>query len=171
MSDENTVVSGNTDTTILTEETFERLKSMLESKDEGNHKMAQLIINQLDVRANIYDIWRLAKNNASKMVNLRTKASRAFRDECNLFGLCYANVREFAVWLESKGWLNPELYQRLCLPIKKHINKNHSHPFYEFSIEIKPEYKHLDPSDQLTKLKKYEGQNKNMRQDRETESE
>jgi len=165
MSDENKVVSDNTDTTILTEETYLRLESMLSSSDEGNHKMAQLIINQLDPRANIYDIWRLSKRYASKMVNLRTKASRAFRDEVNLFGLSYADEKEFAVWLEKKGWLDYDLYQKLCLPIKKHINKTHSHPFYEFSIELKSEYKNLDPEDQLTKLKEYAGKDKNMCED------
>lgn len=144
----------SSDTRILTEETYETLNAMLSSKDEGDHKMAQLILNQLDIQASIYWIWKLAKVHCNKMVNLRIKASRQFRDDCNLFALAYHDSQEFGVWLQSKGWLTHDLYQLLKGGIKDRIRRNTTNPFYDFHITIKDDHRHLDPDDELTQLRK-----------------
>lgn len=141
-----------TDTRILTEESYQTLKGMLSSSDEQNHKMAQLILNQLDIQASIFYIWQLAVEHASRMVNLRTKNSRKFRDECKLFSLAYQNQEEFAQYLLRKNWLTTEHYQKLMPEIKERIKKNHYNPFYNFHIQIKDEHKHLDQDDKLIPL-------------------
>jgi hypothetical protein len=140
-------------TAVLTDETFETVKSMLKSNDEGDHKMAQLILNQLDVETNIVRIWELAKSYAHNMVNLRTKASRKFRDSTNLFWLANTSNYTFAAWLNRKGWLTPERFQYLKKDIVRHLSYKDDHTFYRLSFEIKEEYKHLDPDQQIQYLK------------------
>lgn len=147
-------VSGNTDTVkVLNEDTYNTLNSMLSSKDEADHKLAQLAINQLDVKASIYYIWLLAKKHAPRMVNLRTKASRNFVAETDLFRLQYNNANEFAMYLERKGLLTPQLYVLIVKEIKSHLAKNQTHHFYDLHAELKNQYKELDESDTLTPLK------------------
>lgn len=140
-------------TAVLTDETFETLKNMLKSTDEGDHKMAQLILNQLDVQANIVRIWQLSKHYAHRMVNLRTKASRKFRDDTNLFWISSASPYSFAGWLNRKDWLTHELFQYLKKDIVKHLSYRDDHTFYRLSFEIKEEYKHLDPEQKLQHLR------------------
>jgi hypothetical protein len=141
-----------TDTRVLTEDNYQTLKGMLGSNDEGNHKMAQLILNQLDIKESIFYIWVLAKHHANRMVNLRTKASRKFRDDCELFSLAYQNEEEFAQYLQRHDWLTEEHYQKLGSHIKDRIKRNHTNPFYNFHIKIKDQYEHLDQDDKLTPL-------------------
>lgn len=138
------------DPTILTEDTANSLKAMLGSRDEADHKMAQLILNQVNVEKSIYWIWELAKGGRpEKMVNLRTKASRQFRDSCDLFYIAYSGADVFSKWLMDKGWMTPEIYERLVMSLIKNIayklNGMAAAKTFEFSINIKEEYKHLKP--------------------------
>ena len=145
------------DIRILNEEKYERLLQMLCSKDEENHKMAQLILTQLDIEKSITYIWELARKGWSitnKMVNLRTKAGRKFRDDCELFGLTSSDETDFAQFLNRKGWLTPERYQELIPEIKNRISRANSNPFYNFHITIKEKYKELDPDDTLISIDK-----------------
>jgi hypothetical protein len=145
-------VSATADTSILNEESYNRLKDMLGSSDPENHKMAQLILNQLNIRESIYYIWLLSKNHSSRMVYLRTKAGREFQAACQLFGIAMMDEQQFAVWLRTRHWLNIDLYQKLKRGIRNRIGRDNTNPFYDFHITIKPEFLALDPSDQITKL-------------------
>lgn len=144
------VISG---TAILTDETFETVKNMLKSTDEGDWKMAQLILNQLHVQSNIVRIRELARHYANRMVNLRTKASRKFRDDCNLFYIAYTNNYEFVKWLEGKGWLTTDIFQSLKAEIVRQLAGQDHHKYYRLSFEVRDEYKHLDPEQKLQHLK------------------
>jgi hypothetical protein len=143
------VVSG---TAILTDESYSTLKSMLSSNDEADWKMAQLILNQLHVQSNIVRIRELGKAYCNRMVNLRTKASRKFRDETNLFYISYTNNYEFVKWLDGKGWLTTEIFQSLKPQIITQLKARDNHKFYKLSFEVKDEYKHLDPEQTLEPL-------------------
>lgn len=142
----------STDIRILTEETFERLAGMIRSSDPENHKIAQLILVQVDVQKSIYWLWRLAKINAQRMVNLRTKLGRKLKDDAHLFGIAYKNNNEFASWLERKGWLTEEYFQLIVRGIRSEIKQKHTNKFYDFHITIKDEFKSLDKEDKLTPL-------------------
>lgn len=140
-------------TRVLTKEDYSTLLNMIRSSDPHDHTMAQLILIQLDVEKSIYLIWKLAKaGNASRMVNLRTKAGRKFRDDSALFSIHYMNEKEFANWLNTRGWLTKELYQKLKPGIRTLIKKTIENPFYDFHITIKPEFKAFDEEDQLTSI-------------------
>lgn len=140
--------------TVIDENLYERLDGMFGSGDPADHKMGQLIINKVDVQKSIYWIWRLAKTHRDRLVNLRTKDSRAFRDASGLFAIMHAGETEFGNHLIRKGWMTPEIFQKLKGKLKKDIkNVVERDVFYEFSIELKPHNKHLDPDDELTKVK------------------
>lgn len=129
---------------ILTEETYNTLKGMLSSADEGNHKMAQLILNTCDIEQSIYWIWRLVREVGNwRMVNLRTKASRAFRDMSELFNIGSKAHLSFAEWLIQKDWMTPEIYQLLEQRILDTLTHQQRNKFYDVTITIKDEYKHL----------------------------
>jgi hypothetical protein len=129
---------------ILNEETAKSLAAMLNSRDEADHKIAQLILNTCDIEKSIYWIWRLSRSyHTSRMVNLRTKASRAFRDHSRLFHICQKAERPFAEFLVTQGWLTPEIYQKLEEEILERTLKQATNTFYDVPIKIKDKYKHL----------------------------
>lgn len=147
-------VSGKTDTVkVLNEDSYNTLNRMLSSTDEGDHKLAQLTLNQVDVQASIYYIWMLARKHVNRMVNLRTKASRAFSEEANLFRIAYYGPNEFAMFLEKQKWITPQLYMLVVRGIKHDLAKTHKHHFYDLHATLKDEYKDLDNTDTLTPLK------------------
>ena len=152
---ENSVVSSvdTTDTTILNKDSYSTLDKMLRSRDVADHRVAQAILNQLNIEKSIMFIRMLAKNHSSRMAYLRTKDGRKFAEESCLFRIAYANDCEFAEILNGKGWLHPEYYQELKDGIKKLIQKGTHHSFYDFHITIKDHYRDKDPEDQLTELK------------------
>ncbi|HPC34864.1 MAG TPA: hypothetical protein PLP73_04290, partial [Candidatus Absconditabacterales bacterium] len=123
---------------ILNEETYNTLKGMITSRDEGNHKMAQLILNTCDIQKSIYWIWKLARHGSQyNMVNLRTKASRSFRDKASLFHISHLNSTRFAKYIASKDWLTSEIYQRLEEEIVKEAALRVSNDFYDVELTIK----------------------------------
>ena len=129
---------------ILDEEKYNTLLSMLKSGDEGNHKIAQLILNTCDIEQSIYWIWKLVRNTGHwNMVNLRTKASRAFRDKSGLFSIHSMAPLRFVQWLEEKDWLTPEIYQKLENDILSSLTNQFKNKFYDLQLTIKEEYKHL----------------------------
>lgn len=142
-------------TAVLTEENYLTLNNMLSSRDEADHKMAQLILNQCNIQLSIYWIWKLAKTKCNYMVNLRTKASRKFRDDTNLFYIAHKNEYEFSKWLDNKAWLTPELFQVLKKNIIKLLSFSDSHKFYELHFTVREDKKHFDPDQQLETLAKY----------------
>ena len=155
MDNNSTTAVPNPGTAYLTEESFETLKSMLQSKNEGDHKIAQLILNQLDIEANIMYIYDLAKNLylSNNMVNLRTKASRQFRDASNLFYIANCSSYQFACWLLGKGWLTPERFQKLKPAIVKSLAFKDDNRFYRLHFEIRDDYRNLDSDNKLEPLK------------------
>jgi hypothetical protein len=130
---------------ILNEETYDSLHKMLSSKDEADWKMAQLILNTCDIEKSIYWIWKLARISwySSRMVNLRTKASRNFRDHSRLFFISQKGHRSFAEFLDTQRWLTPEIYQMLENDILRSNKSQCRNTFYDVTITIKDEYKHL----------------------------
>jgi hypothetical protein len=128
---------------VLNEEIAKSLAKMLSSKDEADHKMAQLILNTCDIEKSIYWIWKLSKGACNQMVNLRTKASRNFRNHSRLFYIYQKSERFFAEHLNSQGWLTPEIYQYLEQDIIQRTVNQCSNTFYDVDIKIKDEYKHL----------------------------
>lgn len=131
---------------ILNEETAKSLAAMLKSNDEADHKMAQLILNTCDIEKSIYWIWQLARYYSNRMVNLRTKASRTFRDHSRLFFISQKGQRAFAEFLANQGWLTPDIYQKLENDILKATKLQCNNKFYDVTLKIKDEYKHLTPN-------------------------
>lgn len=147
-------VSGKTDTVkVLNEDTYNTLNNMLSSRDPADHKLAQLILVQVDVEASIYFIWCLAKKHVNTMVNLRTKLGREFAKNSHLFAIARHTPNEFAIFLKRQNWITPELYMLLVKGIKQEMAKDKKHYFYDLHATIKDEHKDLDPTDTLTPLK------------------
>ena len=142
-------------TTVLTEENYLTLDKMLSSTDQGDHKMAQLILNQCNVQLSIYWIWALAKRNYSYMVNLRTKASRKFRDDCALFHIAHKDEYAFSIWLDKRDWLTPELFQLLKPGILRILSCDNTNRFYDLHFTVREDKKHYDPEQQLEALPRH----------------
>ncbi len=140
--------------TVLTSHEYDTLNKMLSSNDQGDHKVAQAILNQCDVQKSIYWIWKLSKGNkSSRMVYLRTKASREFEKTANLFHISYQKATAFAFGLIQKNWLTEEIYQYLKPEIMDElVARNKEANFYDIHITIKDQYKEYDPEHTLLKL-------------------
>lgn len=128
---------------IIDEEKAKSLALMLMSRDTADHKMAQLILNTCDIEKSIYWIWQLSRKASNLMVNLRTKAGRNFKEHSRLFLISTKAGRPFAEFLNNQGWLTPEIYQYLEKDIIERNLSQASNTFYNVSITIKDEYKHL----------------------------
>jgi len=139
--------------TVLTEPEYDTLNAMLSSRDEGDHRMAQAILNQCDIKTSIYWIWKLARTHSHKMVYLRTKASREFRDATDLFSLGYMKYTPFALAMHEKGWLTPEIYARIKPGILDElIERNKNNNVYNIHVTIKDAFLNYDQDDQLLQL-------------------
>ena len=128
---------------ILDEAKYETLLGMLASRDEGNHKIAQLILNTCDIHKSIYWIWKLSKKHAGNMVNLRTKASRTFRDKSMLFSIWGMQPLVFLEHCNRNDIITPEIYQKLEDDALESIVFQVRNTFYNVQITIKDKYKHL----------------------------
>lgn len=131
---------------IINEEIYESLLTMFSSSDEENHLMGRLILNTCDIKKSIYWIWKLSKKGwhiANRMVYLRTKASRTFRDLSRLYYISGKDAREFAKWLINEKWMTQEIYQYLETDILKLTFSQCKNSFYDVTISIKDEYKDL----------------------------
>lgn len=132
--------------TVLTESEYETLDKMLKSSDEGDHRVAQAILNQCNIKESIYWIWCLSKQLSNRMVYLRTKSSREFRDQSKLFAISWMKPTAFALHLHIKGWMTEEIYQRLKPGILDElVNRNRNDNFYDIHVTIKDQYKQYDP--------------------------
>lgn len=139
--------------TVLTEQEYSTLYKMVASSDEGDHRMAQALLNQCDIQKSIYWIWRLSKPNANNMVYLRTKASREFAKSSDLFNISWMKATAFALHLIKTKWLTEEIYQRLKPEIMDEMaERNKNGNFYEVHLVIKEQYREYDPESTLTKL-------------------
>jgi hypothetical protein len=144
-------------TPVLDEETYNTLLGMLKSNDEGNHKMAQLILNTCDIQKSIYWLWKMTRElgwKTNNMVNLRTKASRSFRDLSTLFSVCNMTPLHFAEFCNTKGWLTSEIYMKLEDDIIETVSKRFNNTFYNVDFKIKNKYEHLPLT--KTTIKNYE---------------
>ena len=135
--------------TVITEHEYKTLLGMLKSTDEQNHKVAQLLLNGCDVEKSIYWIWKLTCEGSwtitNRMVYLRTKASREFRDKCNLFVISNQDSESFAKWLLEKDWLTTEIFQYLRESIIKDLKGQCNNQFFDLYTTIKGEYAQYDP--------------------------
>lgn len=139
--------------TALTESDYNTLESIFSSNDEDNHRIGQAILNRCDIQASIYWIWRLAKRHSHKMVYLRTKASRKFVEDTNLWHLSSRTGDEFSRYLLARGWLTTEHFQTLKDHIVEHLkHRTERRNFYDIQYVIKEQYRHLDPESKLTNL-------------------
>ena len=130
---------------VLNEEIGQSLAKMLNSNDQADWKMAQLILNTCDIEKSIYWIWQLSRKSwySNRMVNLRTKASRNFRDQSRLFHISQKSESPFAEFLNTQGWLTSEIYQKLEEEIVERTETQCSNTFYDVVITVKEKYKHL----------------------------
>lgn len=139
--------------TVLTYQEFSTLEKMISSSDQGDHRVAQALLNQCDVQKSIYWIWKLSKGRTQYMVYLRTKASREFEKESDLFHISYKKATAFALHLIEKKWLTEEIYQYLKPEIMDElVARNKEANFYDIHITIKDVYKEYDPDHTLVKL-------------------
>lgn len=141
----NNEVSESADTSILNEETYQSLYKMLNSNNPEDHVMAQQILVRVNVEKSIYWIYKLASTYyTARMVNLRTKLGRQFRDSSNLFVLGGMIPVRFLRHIDSKGWLTPEIFQRVEQDVIKDYKKNilqlTATNFYDVTIKIKDQY-------------------------------
>ena len=143
---------------VLNLEIGQSLTKMLGSNDEADWKMAQLILNTCDIEKSIYWIWQLSRKSwyANRMVNLRTKASRNFRDQSRLFHISQKSERPFAEFLNTQGWLTPEIYQKLEEEIIERTETQCSNTFYDVVITVKEKYKHLALNVEPITITKYD---------------
>lgn len=133
--------------TVITETEYESLRLMLRSSDEANYEVARQILNGCDDQQSIYWIWMLSRHgNSGKMVNLRTKASRAFQEAVNLFRNARNNEEEFAEWLVEKGWTTEEIFQKLKPHIYRLIAERARNSFFNIYTTIGTTFQHYDPS-------------------------
>jgi hypothetical protein len=141
---------------VLDEETYNTLLGMLKSNDEGNHKMAQLILNTCDIQKSIYWLWKITREGwiTNNMVNLRTKASRSFRDLSNLYSICNMPPLRFAEFCNNKSWLTSEIYMKLEDDIIETLSNKFTNTFYDVDFKIKNKYEHLPLT--KTTIKNYE---------------
>lgn len=134
--------------TVITEQEFNTLDNMLRSKDQGDHRMAQAILNQCDIQKSIYWIWKLAKHSSSNMVYLRTKASREFQVSAKLFEIAWMKPTDFAIHLHKKGWLTIEIFARLKPGILDELTqRNKGKNLYDMHATLKDELKQYDPEE------------------------
>lgn len=129
---------------ILDAESTKALYTMFKSNDLADHKIGQLILNTCDVEKSIYYIWQLARSlDPTRMVNLRTKASRNFRDQSRLFFICQKGPRNFSEFLTTQGWNTPEIFQKLEDDVIIGTIGQCRNKYYDVTLTIKEEYKHL----------------------------
>jgi hypothetical protein len=142
--------------TILDEGSYTSLLSMLKSSNEEDWKMAQLVLNTCDIQKSIYWIWKLARYYCHRMVNLRTKASRYLREKADLFWISSQSGPKFVEHLEKKGWLTSEIYQIIEDETIERVKYQSQNKFYNVTIQVKDEYKHLVANSNLINFKKDE---------------
>ncbi len=147
------------DPKVLNEDTATTLINMLKSKDKSDHTMAQLILNQLDVQKSIYWIWKITKEVSwmtSNMVNLRTKASRKFRDDCSLFVITNQTTANFTAWLIKKDWMTPEIYSYIVADLVDELRYRlrgiDCTKMFEFEFKLKEEYEKYNPANPKMKV-------------------
>jgi hypothetical protein len=130
---------------VLDEEMTASLNSLLDSKDEGDHKLAQLTLNTCDIQKSIYWLWYLARKSRHcyRMVNLRTKASRYLQTNADLTGLQSRDESQFAEWLIDKGWMTPEIFTKLEPFVLEDLERQVANQFYKVTVQLKDEYKHI----------------------------
>ena len=136
------------DPTILNSEKYESLLKMLQSADSADHLMAQFLLNNCNVNKSIYWIWKLGKNYSSRMVNLRTKASRKFRDDSRLFHIINKNSYHFVSYLKSQELLTTEIFMLLKDDLLRYAEKICNNLYFDFSLTLKEEYKQFDVSEE-----------------------
>lgn len=138
----------NISSLVLDKGQADRLIDMYKSRDPADTLLAQNIIIKYNVEKSIYWIWYITCANISyKMLNLRTKLGRKFRDESELFRIADVSAERFSEFLIKKNWMTPEIYSYLYPNLLKILNKRISHPLYQFTIELKSEFKSLDKND------------------------
>lgn len=139
--------SGNSDVSILNEESYLRLDGMLSTYDPADALVAQEILYQVKIKESIYWIWLLARKYSHKMCNNRTKRGRAFRDESNLYYLANLSSFELGNWLRKKEWLTPDIFMMIKTEYQERVAHKSNDELYKVTIELKDEYKHLDPTE------------------------
>ena len=136
---------------ILSEQEYEGLAKLYASRNKDNKSLADAIMVQLDHEANIMYIWKLARKYNYDLMNRRIKKHREFIADLDLYSLIGKDDKCFADYLIKRGWMTHERFMILKHSIINNIIKvtNLKHSFYELklSYELKPEYKHLDPTD------------------------
>lgn len=138
---------------VLDEEMYESLKSLLKSGDEENHRLAQFTLNTCDIQKSIFWLWKLANDYSYRMVNLRTKASRYLKETAQLERLSSMDERKFASWLIDKNWMTPDIFQVLEPYMIKALKDKCDNQYYDVTVKLKEEYKHLTPNHQEISFK------------------
>lgn len=129
-------------TTIIDEDAYNTLVGIFKSGDQENFVIGQMILTNCDVKQSIYHIWKLSNAvYTNNLVNLRTKAGRKFRDNSNLFSICSMGERNFAEFLERRGWLTKDIFTLLEEEITKATERQVRNKFYNVKLELKDEYK------------------------------
>lgn len=139
---------------VLDQEMYESLLSLLKSSDEENHRLAQFTLNTCDIQKSIFWLWKLAKHsNRNRMVNLRTKASRYLQATAELHNIAFKNEAEFAEWLIDKNWMTQDIFQVLEPHIIEKLKDQCDNIYYDVTVKLKEEYKHLTPNHQEISFK------------------
>lgn len=137
------------DVSVLKEEGYNTLLGLLDSGDTENHVVAQALLTKLNIEKSIFYIWKLASRTRrrDRMINLRTKAGRKFRDDTDLFNLAHKSAYAFAEWAHGKGWLTKEIYELVKDDIISEFTSKSANIFFDMHFVIKDEFKHLDSQD------------------------
>ena len=134
---------------VLSPAEYQTCEALIRSSDPADWAILQQVLLTLNKEKNIIEIHKLAKINWYRMVNLRTRFGRDFNMSLQLSHLCSLSGRDMLTYLDKRGWLTPERFEMFKEKTLRDFNQHCCHPFYEVKIELRPEYKHLDPQDTL----------------------
>lgn len=138
---------------VLDEEMCKGLMSLLASDDDENIKLAQFTLNTCDIQKSIFYLWQLARKYRYRMVNLRTKASRYLQTTADLPSIARMKETDFAEWLIDKDWMTQEIFQVLESHILNSLKDQCDNQYYDVTVKLKEEYKHLTPNHQEISFK------------------
>ncbi len=139
------IASSSEEAIILTEETYNNLRLMFKSEDKADQHVAQELLLKCDTSKSIYFIWLLARERqiSNRLVNLRTKKGRDFRDNTRLFHISTKSEIMFMEFLAHEDLLTPEIFQKFEIKCIQSLKGRFQNTFYDVSILIKPRYAHL----------------------------
>ncbi len=98
----------------LDEDSYQSLKSMLESKDADNHKVSADILANCDIEKSMFWLWKLARKHSYDVGKYsQWKNIRLFMEKSNWYSLSGMNSEGFIKFMHTRGLLTAENFDVL----------------------------------------------------------